>query len=248
MSNSTILAIPEVGESQSNKYLTVNNAIAALEQATNAVFENAAVGAGPVSLTELQAARYMVYEFSGASADFDVVFPDTINTNATSRVYAVKNDDATYTLTLDAGGTTVPVEPGASALVYQVGLDTKILSSSAGVPVIPYDIGAFIPGLPDDNGKVFKFMAPRAITFPANLAGSYGHADVNPTLSAVFTVYKNGLTAGTITISGLGVFTFATTSSLPIELVAGDRLEIIAPTPQDATLSAVSLMLAGIRV
>lgn len=249
MSNTNILAIEEVAEGQNNTYITVNNAFTALEEATNARYANAAVGAGPINISEADGVAYVLYKFSGATGDFDVNFPDEIDTNPTQRLAVFQNADTTHTMTVSAGGVSyVDVAPLAGALCHIYG-DTIVLLAQAdtGVPTFPYDFGAFIPGQPSDGGTVAAFLIPRAISLADDFAGSYGNVSVNPTLTATFSVAKNGTAVGTFQISTLGVFSFVTTG-LGVTINAGDRITVTAPSPQDATLTNVSFVFAGTRI
>ena len=248
MSESPILAIPEVEELQNNKFLTINDAISLLEASTNDIYANAAVGAGPLTLTEAQATRYHVYKVSGAANNYNLTLPVTINGNNAKRVFAVHNNDTTYTVTVkpvSGSGTTVVLLPGQAALIYQTYEDMVALSR-AGLTV-PYDLGFFVPASPEDGGMVLKFTAVRAVTIPADFAGSLGHCEVVPSDGdAVFDVQKNGSSVGSITINTSGVFAF-TTSATPVSLAVNDRLSIIAPTPQDSTLADVNVNILASR-
>jgi hypothetical protein len=83
--------------------------------------------------------------------------------------------------------------------------------------------------------------------FDANFAGSKGSVGVNPASTAVYTIYKNGVQCGTISISTSGVFTFASSSGNAVALNAQDRLTVIAPNPQDGALSDVGFTLVAQR-
>lgn len=250
MSTSLILGVTEIGESQNNKYVTINNAIAALEQAHNKSVLNSAAGAGPVAWTEAQATRNYVFRVSGGSANFNVTFPSQINSVNAVRVFAVINEDSTYTATIKASsgtGADVDLLPGESGTFFQTFEDIYLISKGQSASSPPYDVGLYIPGQPGDGAEVFKFVAVRGVEWPDDFAGSYGHVGTNPASSAVFTIKKNGSTVGSISINTSGVFTFATTGAAT-SLVAGDRLTIEAPTPQDANLADVGFNLAGARV
>ncbi len=122
-------------------------------------------------------------------------------------------------------------------------------SGSVWVPIVasPYDIVCSLVGKPGAGATVLIFTAVRAVNFPANFAGSYGTVGVNPTSTAAYDVKNNGTTIGAVSISTGGAFTFTTTSSAAKSLAAGDRLTVIAPGSQDATLSSVGFTFAGTR-
>lgn len=251
MSTTNILGITEVGESQNNKYVTINNAVVALEQASNKALSNSSVGAGPWAVTEAQATRNFVFRASGGSANFDIEMPSQINAVNTVRVFSVINEDSTYTATVKASsgsGATVDLLPGESGSFFQSYEDVYLISKGQAATNPPYDVGLYIPGQPGDGAEVFKFVAVRACEWPDDFAGSYGHVGTNPTDgTATFTIKKNGSSVGSIAISTGGVFTFATTGA-ETTLAAGDRLTIEAPSPQDSTMADVGFNLAGERV
>jgi len=116
-----------------------------------------------------------------------------------------------------------------------------------GATAAPYDVAGGLPGMPGAGATVLIFTAVRAVAFPGNFSGSSGSVGTNPTSTAAYDVKKNGSSIGTISISTGGAFTFTTTSGTAKSLAAGDRLTVIAPGSQDATLADVSFTLAGTR-
>lgn len=247
MSNTAILNIPDIAETQNNKYITHNNAIAYLEQAMNARLAKSTTGTTDITLTTNECTRYHYYEISGGSGAYNVVFLGEISTNNANRVFAIKNASSqVVTVKSDAAGTTVVLNAGASAIIHQNHDDMVKIAEFDGLTTVPYDLGASLPGLPDDNVEFMKFVAARAIDFADDFAGSVGHCGTNPTSTAAFDVKKNGSSIGSISISTGGVFTFSTTGGA-VALAIGDRISIQAPSPQDATLSNVAITLKGTR-
>lgn len=112
----------------------------------------------------------------------------------------------------------------------------------------PFDVHAYYPGVPTASAKVLRVPIARAITFAANLAGSYGIASVAATASTAFDVAKNGTSVGTITFAAAATTaTFVTAGGTSFSLVAGDRISITAPASPDATLADPAFVLAGTR-
>lgn len=248
MSNSLYLGIPEIAENQSNKYITHNNAISFLEAASQKTLANNSLASGNWTLTETEFTRNGLFKASGLTgAQRDLVTPSTVGVTAVDRVFAVWNADDDQNLRVKAAGsgTTVTLAPGATAILKQISNDIIILASV--VSLFPYDIGFFVPGTPADNAVVAQFIAVRAFTLADDFAGSKGVVGTNPLATATFTVKKNGSSIGTIAISTGGVFTFATTGA-GVSMAIGDILTVVAPTPQDATLADVSVILNGTRV
>lgn len=109
-----------------------------------------------------------------------------------------------------------------------------------------YDVVASFIGKPGDAALVFILTFTRNVSFDVNWASSEGTVGTNPTATATYTIFKNAVSVGTIAISTAGVFTF-TTSGGAVSFVAGDRMTITAPTPQDASLADIGITLAGWR-
>jgi len=131
-----------------------------------------------------------------------------------------------------AGGEAVEVNAGATGLQFSPK---------------PCDILIFAPDSPFAAAETLA-RAPvgRAFTFPAGLTGSQATLINAATASTVFKLLKNGVQFGTITFAiGGTVGTFAAASST--SFIAGDRLELQAPTSADATAGGLGVTLLGTR-
>ena len=95
------------------------------------------------------------------------------------------------------------------------------------------------PGLPVD-GEILYFPLNSARTCADDFAGSVAKAKAASTGTATFTIKKNGSTVGTVvfTASATGVWA---TSGGATAFADGDTVEVVAPSPQNATLSSVGL-------
>jgi hypothetical protein len=130
-----------------------------------------------------------------------------------------------------AGGKTVRVNTGATALVFTTDA---------------FDVPAFAPGLGTNNQKLLRFKLTRAVTFPASATLSQATASANATGSTTFTLKKNGTSFATVNYAaGASVGTW--TQASDAVFAAGDLLEIDGPATADATLADVGITLAGIR-
>lgn len=108
------------------------------------------------------------------------------------------------------------------------------------------DAATFVPGKPAESGTIMQFVTPRAITIPASAAGSHAYVGTAATATADFDIQKNGLSAGTLSFA-IGANTGTFTVASDVSLAAGDRLSIVAPSPQDATLADLSITIAATR-
>lgn len=113
---------------------------------------------------------------------------------------------------------------------------------------VDYDVSTYIADKRPGGAVAFRHTFTKAVDFAANFALSESDAVVAATASAVFLIKKNGTQVGTLTFAASGATgTFATTGGATVSFVAGDILEITAPSPQDAALLGVSITLAGVR-
>lgn len=242
------LGIPQVAQTQNNKYITINDLGALAEGAANKSLPSNTTGHW--ALTEAQFTRYMMFKASGRAGAFNITLPDAVNVTNPERLFIVWNADTTYTATVKAAttpGAQVVLLPGLAAICYRNGVDVyAIMTGSAGVGG-PYDLGFFVPGLPADNGIVMEWKAVRAWRLAGDCVGSQAKVGTNPTATAVFALLKNGSSVGSISISTGGVATFATTASAAVSFAIGDILSVTAPTPQDATLADVGVAFLGTR-
>ena len=117
MPTTPILGITQVSTSQSGKETTINDAIIALENATNAKL-SVSLAAGDVTLTGSEATRNFIFVATGATAAQQLLFPTTVNGNPYNRIVVVRNTSG-YGLTVrfTSGGTTVVIPNGESRLI-----------------------------------------------------------------------------------------------------------------------------------
>lgn len=110
----------------------------------------------------------------------------------------------------------------------------------------PYDIAIFVPDKPGDGETIYARRLTRAVTFPAGLTDSKGGSEIAATSSFTVSIRKNGTQFGTGTIGASGT-TMSFSAASETVFAAGDKLTVIAPSPQDATLSGLDMTLAGTR-
>ena len=110
-----------------------------------------------------------------------------------------------------------------------------------------FDLALYVNGKPRPGETVLRHVfSGTGITFPAGAASSAASADVAATAETIFTIARNGVSVGSISFaaaSSEGVFTWAADTAC----VQDDVLTIIAPNPRDATLSNISITIAGVR-
>lgn len=107
-----------------------------------------------------------------------------------------------------------------------------------------YDIDMFIVAAPGASLQLKRFVAPRSITLPVDLAGSVAKAGTAATAQTDFDIQVQGVSKGTIRFAAAGTtatFIFAA----PVTIAAGEVLTVVAPGTPDITLAQIAITLAG---
>jgi hypothetical protein len=247
MSTTPNLAIEHVLQSQAQKEVTANEAFDALDQAIAGLLEVDVSAGGTTTVDPAAALSCKMLRLTGTlAADAEVVVPNNrkpyLVHNATAGGFAV----AVKT----AAGTGVAVNGSLhdTALVYCDGTDVVAISigNAGGDDIGPYDVGVYFPGKPGAGATLLQLVTPRAFTLPAGLTGSQGYAGTAPTAQADLDIRKDAASIGTITFAAAAStasFVFAS----EVAFAAGDRLVVIAPGTQDASLADVSITFKGTR-
>jgi hypothetical protein len=241
------LAIEHILQSQAQKEVTANAAFDTLDQAIAGLLEVNVSAGGTITVDPAAALACKMLRLAGTlAADVDVVVPSNrkpyLVHNATAGGFAV-------TVRTSAGaGIAVDSSLHDTAVVYCDGTDVIAISigNAGGDDIGPYDIGVYFPGKPGAGATLLQLIAPRAFTLPAGLTGSQGYAGTAPTAQADLDIRKNGTSIGTITFAAAAStasFSFAS----EVAFVAGDRLAVIAPGTQDASLANISITFKGTR-
>lgn len=134
MPTTPILAITQVSASQNNKEVTINDAIEALEQATNARLDVSFASSTDITLSTTQATRSFIFVAINATAGSTLRFPNTINSNPLNRVFAVRNNSGqALTVRFATGsGTTVSVPDGQTRLIAALNGTDMIVAAEPG--------------------------------------------------------------------------------------------------------------------
>ena len=109
-----------------------------------------------------------------------------------------------------------------------------------------YDVAFSLTGRPSSGEVLFAHVFASSVTFPDILSGSLAIIDVAATAEAVFSLTKNGVEFATLTFAAAGTSgTFTAASATVFD--DGDVLRLVAPNPQDATLSTFTMTVTGDR-
>ncbi len=173
-------------------------------------------------------------DVSEAVVENEIVIGNSINGQGNNTV-TLGNDNST------------DLYMGSSKVYTKTGDGSQFLSDDGTYKFIsrllPFDVAQFINGKLYSSETVIKVIAPRTITIPANMAGSYAHADTAPSTTLVMTIYKNGVSQGNITFNATKKEGIITSSE--IILSAGDILTVVAPISIDATFSNFACIITG---
>lgn len=156
-------------------------------------------------------------------------------------------DDGTGGITFDASSFPYPVHAGvtlADGETLQYSTATGKFEPVTDKPTQPTSA---VVGQPLAAQLVLIYTCATPMMFDANFSGSKGSVGANPAATATYTIYKNNVQCGTITISTSGVFTFASSGGAAVALNVGDRLTVTAPNPQDISLTDCGFTLVATR-
>lgn len=233
------LAIAHVAAAQNQKEVTINDALDRLDLAMNDTID-IDCDAGNTSVPAGAYRENFLLRLTGApAADFTLTLPDG------KRVVAVHNTTTRLaTLRTETPGMTLVLRANELVLLGSRGTDLVALAASAVGGIA--DISLFVSGKPSAGARVHHFVFPRAVSLPAGLVGSVARAAIAPAAAASFALRRNGSAIGSISFAaGQATATFVLAGGAGF--VSGDRLEVMAPAVQDATLADIAVSLVGSR-
>lgn len=108
-----------------------------------------------------------------------------------------------------------------------------------------YDLSFFIQGLMEPGEVLFKLVSPRNFELRTD-GSSIAVAGVAPNASTTVSINRNGTNIGSIVFQPAST-TGTVTISPDFPFVAGDTLEIVAPSPADTLLRNTSITLTARR-
>lgn len=227
------LAIAHVAAAQNQKEVTINDAVDALDRASNAVLEVALADAD-VTLTTAQVTRHGLIVLTGALTQGRAV-----TLPASARRLAVCNATSggwDVTLQYAGAGQGVTLAAGATSLLHGDGTDLRAVTYPAPVQ----EISLFAAGTLASDQVLLHQPVTRTLTLPQGLTGSHGVARVAATAQVDLDLQVNSTSLGTISFAvGSAVGSFAAASV--VSLVAGDTVTVLAPAGADTTLADLGI-------
>lgn len=137
-----------------------------------------------------------------------------------------------------AEGTNQYFTAARAQAAFTAGANVSLAGGVISVPNsnIPYDMAGSIAGKPAASAVVLRFVAVRAFTIPAAMAGSLSKTATVATASTVLSMQKNGTQFGTLTYAAAGTSgTFAAASATTFAV--GDVFTVVAPATQDSSFA-----------
>jgi len=236
MANTPKLTMPEIAASQSSKEVTHNASLRDLDCLVQATAIDKDLSDAPGAPSDGD--TYIVGPSPTSGDDWDGYTDDIAYYESSAWTFHTPDE-----------GWQVYVQDEAKLYTFtsaSIGWETdeSILGSDT------YDVAVYKPGQPTAAEVIFRFTFVRDILYADDFSGSAGALGAGPDASAGvdFIIKNNGSQIGLISYaSGATTATF-TTDSAAETLSAGDVLTVVAPDPQDATLSGVSFTLKGTKV
>lgn len=114
------------------------------------------------------------------------------------------------------------------------------------VMVGEFDLGFFLPGVPDNAAIMLRYVFTRAARFPENLPDAQFESAVAATAETTLTLKKNGVAIGTLVWAVAGTVPVVTFPD-DVDFVAGDSFSVENQAVADATLADVSGTIVATR-
>jgi hypothetical protein len=106
-----------------------------------------------------------------------------------------------------------------------------------------------VAGTSPSAGEVLgKFIIPRPLLIPPDLAGSGVHVDTAPDDDFVIVMTRNATAVASITVHFDASATLATSANAAVAIAAGDVIRFLAPADPDASIAGISLTIAARRL
>lgn len=234
--------------------LTANEAWDILDESTHALLEiELTTDDLTLSNTEIEQSGYL--RVTGAfTANRTLTLPnnDDLGTAPRPKKIAVEHGGSGgFTLTVETvDGTGIEIQPGNTQALYCDGVDV-VAQGPATTTTAPYDVVAFVAGLPDAGALVGLHRFARAVEFAEDLPDSQGYCLTTSTGNVSFDVKKQ-VVGGALTTPGTVDFAIGEneatfTWAADVSFAVGDVMLLYAPGSQDATLADVAITIAGTR-
>jgi hypothetical protein len=240
MSNN--LDLSQVAENQDQKFQTINDKGGELDAAlTEQYAANVASGNATVLAADYRRAIYI--KATGAATG-----GRTVTLQAIKRLVVIANTSTTHSVNFLLGSATITLAAASSAsaptaaLIYTDGTANGLFQISSGIGAPEsYDFGFAFGAEPSPSIVIQRVQISRDIDIPANMAGSTGSVDTNPTSTYDIDVQDDGVSIGTISISTGGAFTFTTAGGTAKAVAAGSVITFVSPGSPDGTVAGVAV-------
>lgn len=186
-----------------------------------------------------------VYSYLATTTTPTVTYSDGLGTENTNPVVLDASGQWACYLTIGLAYKLAFATP--DGVVFYTADNVEIPDTTAAAGSQYVDVVFTYPGGPPAaDGWLGGERFTRAVTFPANFAGSYGKVPkALPTASFAAPIKINGTTVGTATCATNGTWTFTTVGGATVSIVAGDEIDAYGPATPDTTMADFGFTLAG---
>lgn len=239
MSNTPLLNIVEVAQSQSNKEVTINDALRALENATQA--NRSAVITAATTLTTDQFTDYFKHIFTGSFGATTLTVPNT------PRLFYVQNNtNGDLTVRTGSYAVTSVVPTGEGRLLYNDGSDEISEVSGGGSGTGSTKIALYLSGQGVDENLLYTYMVTENCELSATFSDCQGYCATPPGSSSFdvsIDIQVNGVEVGRATFQdSINDATFVNDSGVVISLTPGDRVSFQCPASFES-MAGISITL-----
>jgi len=242
MSNN--LNLDQLATNQASPEVTVNDANAQLDAAITEILD-LDLTAADATVTLAQWREHVLFRVIGADGS---AVGDTVNLPQGKRGFVLIQSDEANVDPVDVvrGSVTYVIQPGHLYLAYCDGTTDQLIMRDIGGAGEPNDFHIFLPGLMADAQVCIRMNVTRAFTLPINLTGSIATSGVAATATTTITLYKNGVSIGTLVWSAAGT-TAAKTFASAVSFDPGDVFSIEGQATADVTAADIAIDLFGTR-
>lgn len=240
MSATTNLAIPYVVAAQTQKEVTLNAGLSAMDAALTETL-TVSVASGNGAPTAAQYRGCGVVSITGATTS-----GRTVTLPAVKRpIFISLSAASTKSVSIVRGSAIYTILPGCTLYLYTDGTANGLIRLGEFGPLRTKH---WVRGVLANNEIIFRLRVEEASVLLPDLLGWDIRSDVAATGSTVLDVRKNGSGVGTATTAGAGtVATLATTSNAAVSFAAGDILDLRGPATADATYADILISALIVR-
>lgn len=223
MGKSVILGIDELANGQVQAFNTVNDMLAAVEQAHNRI-KLLTVTSSNYNMPVIEFLRHRVFRVTGLTAARTITVPSVQNGNDINRAVTFQNGSG-FPLTIASvisGGGEIVIPPNHTREIHVQGTVLWALTEGQATTAATHYVALYAAGLPVDDTELLRYVFAQRVRW--DVSRMYGSVKTAPSPGAMLVFYKNGTQVGRARVSAGGSFTFENFTALDWEV--GDVLTV----------------------